>query len=134
MQSKEDFLRSEYIQILGTIDPATPPAWGKMNVQQMIEHMSDSVRNANGKDPKDCVTPSEQVGRMKEFLMSDKPFRENTPNVQMPDTPLPPRFEDITDSIGELEQELHDFFPSPETVWRKPIRFRKPCRFIKTHC
>jgi len=110
MQEKEDFLREQFIETLAGIDPNTPPAWGKMNVQQMIEHMSDSFMIANGKDPKDCVTPAEQIGRMQAFLMSEKPFRENTPNAQLPEDPLPLRYESVADSLGELEMQVADFF------------------------
>src|SRR5947208_2707518 len=110
MQQKADFLHHEFTKLLGTIDPDTKPAWGKMNLQQMIEHMSDSVRIANGRDPKDCITPEENIEKMQEFLMSDKPFRENTPNPQLPDIPPPLRFERVQDAIGELQQEIEEFF------------------------
>ena len=46
---KENFLRTKLIHYLQQLDPATPPRWGKMNVQQMIEHFAhDAVANANG--------------------------------------------------------------------------------------
>lgn len=104
-----EFLQFEAPRLLKAIDPATPPAWGKMNLQQMIEHMSDSVRIANGRDPQDCVTPPEHIPKMQAFVMSDKPFKENTPNRLLPDDPLPPRFDNADDAIGELQQELNEF-------------------------
>ena len=110
MQQQEDFLRLEYVPLLRTIDPATPQVWGKMNLHQVIEHMADSFKQANGKDLKDCVNAPEIVEKMQAFLMSDKPFRENTPNAQMPEDPLPVRFDDINDSLGELQVEINDFF------------------------
>lgn len=106
---KVQFLQVEFPQLLAAIDPKTRPAWGKMNLQQMIEHMSDSVRIANGRDPKDCVTPPDHLPRMQTFMMSDKPFKENTVNIQMPEEPLPCRFERVEDAIGELQQELNEF-------------------------
>lgn len=107
--NKLAFLQKEFPRLLSNIDPSTPPRWGKMNVQQMIEHFSDSVRIANGRDPKDCITPEENIPKMQAFMMSDKPFKENTPNPQMPETPLPCRWERIEDAVGELEQELNEF-------------------------
>jgi hypothetical protein len=107
--NKVEFLQQEFPRLLSAIDPETPPRWGKMNVRQMIEHMSDSVRIANGRDPKDCVTPAEHIPKMQAFMMSDKPFKENTPNPQVPDIPLPPRWERIEDAIGELQQEIDEF-------------------------
>jgi hypothetical protein len=107
--NKVEFLQVEFPRLAAHIDPATVPAWGKMNVQQMIEHMSDSLRIANGRDPKDCVTPVEHIPRMQDFMMSDKPFKENTVNIQMPETPLPCRWDNVDDAIGELQQELNEF-------------------------
>lgn len=110
MPDKENFLRNEFTKLLAGIDPGIVPHWGKMNVHQVVEHMADSFRIANGKDVKDCIAPPEQVARMQAFIMSDKPFRENTPNPQMPDEPADVRFEDVDDSLGELQMEINDFF------------------------
>lgn len=110
MPDKQNFLQKEYTALLASIDPATQPLWGKMNLQQAVEHMSDSFRIANGKDPKDCITAPEHLEKMRAFLRSDKPFRENTKNPQMPDDPADVRFDDIKDSIGELQGEIDDFF------------------------
>lgn len=107
--TKAEFIQFEFPRLLADINPATPPAWGKMSLQQMIEHMSDSVRIANGRDLKDCVTPAEHLPRMRDFMMSDTPFKENTVNIQMSDTPEPCRFERVEDAIGELQQELNEF-------------------------
>ena len=42
--------------------------------------------------------------------MSDKPFRDNTPNSRMPDEPPPPRHPDLQEAFGELQTELDGFF------------------------
>ncbi len=107
--TKTDFLQHEFPRLLGGIDRATLPAWGKLSLQGMIEHMADSVRIANGRDPKDCITPPEHLPKMIAFLRSDKPFRENTANPQMSETPALLRFEGVEDAIGELQMELNDF-------------------------
>jgi hypothetical protein len=104
------FLRSTFSDTLRQADPATPREWGKMDLQQMVEHMSDSFRMANGKDLQTCVTPAEHIEKMQAFLMSDKPFRPNTPNAQMPDTPLPHRNATYAAAIDEMQAEINDFF------------------------
>jgi hypothetical protein len=109
IEQKAEFLRSEYTKKLEQLDPGTKPLWGKMNVSQMIEHMGDYVRIANGKDPMELVTPLENMPRMTAFLESEKPFRENTPNSLMPDTPVAPKM-DVENAIKRLRQELNDFF------------------------
>jgi hypothetical protein len=110
ISSKADFLRSEYTQILLRLEVDTPRRWGKMNVQQMIEHMSDYVRIASGKTSMDIVTPEEKLPRMQGFLTSEKPFPENTPNALMPDEPAASRHPNTHDAVKELQQEIDDFF------------------------
>lgn len=110
INEKAGFLKSNYVAILQAINPATNPAWGKMNVHQMIEHMSYSFRQANGKDVYTIVTPAEHLPRMQSFLMSEKEFKENTPNQLLPDVPPAPARATIQDSLNELQTEIDDFF------------------------
>ena len=110
IQGKADFLKNKYIPLLNTLDPRTPGKWGKMNVQQMIEHMSDYVRIANGKTPMSVVTEADKLPRMQGFLASEKPFPENTPNVLMPETPPPVKHLSVAEAIAELSDELETFF------------------------
>ncbi|MBS1630329.1 MAG: DinB family protein [Bacteroidetes bacterium] len=104
-----DFLTQEFPKLLAGIDPTTPPAWGKMQVQQMVEHMNDSLRIANGRDLKVCVTPAEKLPGMRHFLASSKPFRENTVNIQLPTEPMPCRWPSIEDALGALHEELQEY-------------------------
>jgi hypothetical protein len=124
---KEDFLRTKLITCLQRLDPATLPVWGKMNVQQMIEHLGgDAVRNANGRLKIDTiVTPPDRLEAMREFMMSDKPFKENTKNPLMGEQPLPLRYKTVQGAIGALQQELIYFFDAyeknPQLIIRNPF-------------
>ena len=109
IKEKAHFLQHEYTKKLAALDATTPPKWGKMNVQQMIEHMSDYVRIASGRTPMDIVTEEEKLPRMQGFLKSEKTFPENTPNVLMPDTPPPVRHTSKEAAIAELQAELDHF-------------------------
>jgi hypothetical protein len=113
---KENFLRTKLITYLQRLDPATVPQWGKMSVQQMIEHYGDdAVRNANGRlKIEKIITPIEHLDRMREFMMSDKPFKENTKNPLMGEEPLPLRYKTVQAAIGVLQQELIYFFEAFE--------------------
>ncbi len=108
--TKATFLRNDLVKMLATIDPATKPLWGKMNPQQMVEHMSYAMRQASGKDPYTIVTAEEHLPRMQAFLMSEKPFRENTPNQLLPDEPAPAKHESMQDSLNDLQAEIDHFF------------------------
>lgn len=124
---KENFLRTKLITYLQRLDPATVPLWGKMSVQQMVEHYGgDAVRNANGRlKLEKIITPLENLDRMREFMMSDKPFKENTKNPLMGEEPLPLRFTTVQAAIGALQQELIYFFEAfeknPHLITRNPF-------------
>ena len=108
---KAQFLRQLFIPLLENLPSETRGAWGKMTVQQMIEHFADSVRIASGKAVHtDIITPPEQLEKARNFLESDKPFRENTPNPLMPEMPAPVRNPSKAESINELKEELGYFF------------------------
>ncbi|MCF8449351.1 MAG: hypothetical protein K9G49_05705 [Taibaiella sp.] len=110
MQHKIDFLKNEYCKLLSNLDVDAPRKWGKMNVQQMIEHMSYSYRIANGRLPMEILTPAENIDRMQAFLASEKPMRENTPNPLLPDEPPAVVHATKDDAIAELKSEIDFFF------------------------
>lgn len=110
ISAKAAFLQSSYIPLLLGIDPMTLPVFGKMNPQQMVEHMAWSVHLAYGNpEPDSILTPEEQLPKMQAFLQSDKPFRDNTPNALMPDIPSPAKLPGMQAAITDLEQALSEF-------------------------
>ncbi len=106
---KKEFLLEEFCEILLSIDENTKPLFGKMNFGQMVEHFSDSVRIANGKETFDFKQDDAITEKMKNFMLSDKPFRENTPNPLLPDEPEAVKNSSIVKAIEELKMELNDF-------------------------
>jgi hypothetical protein len=124
---KENFLRTRLVRYFQQLDPATPPRWGRMNVQQMIEHYAgDGVRSASGRLKIEQVySPPERLAKMREFLMSDKPFKENTRNPLLGEEPPPLRFHTVQGAIGALQQELIYFFEAfasnPNLLTRNPF-------------
>ena len=140
---KENFLRTRLVRYLQQLDPATPPRWGKMNVQQMIEHYAgDAVRNASGRlKIEKIVTPPEKLPAMREFLMSDRPFKENTRNPLLGEEPAPLRFNTIQAAIGALQQELIFFFEAftkdPQLIIRNPffgdLNFEQNVQLLSKH-
>lgn len=124
---KENFLRTKLVAYLQQLNPATTARWGKMSVQQMIEHYAgDAVRNASGRLKTDNIlTPPGNLERMREFMMSDKPFKENTKNPLMGEEPAPLRYKTVQGAIGALQQELIYFFEAfekePGLITRNPF-------------
>ncbi len=108
---RANFLRHQFVPLLQQISTETKPAWGKMTVQQMIEHFADSVRVASGKTLlSDSITPPEQLQKQRDFMLSDKPFRENTINPLMPEAPAPVKNTSVKEALKELKEELSFFF------------------------
>lgn len=105
-EQKISFLQNEYPALLAGIGPDAAPRWGKMNAQQMIEHMSEYIGYGYGKKLFDVLTPEEHLPKMRAFLLSDKPFRENTPNALMPDTPPPTQHGSVPEAIAALSTEV----------------------------
>lgn len=109
---KENFLRTRFIRYLQQLDPATLPKWGKMNVQQMVEHFNvDAVRMASGKTKfAEILVSQAQLQKMQEFLVSDKPFKKELKNPLLAEEPASLRFNTVQAAIGSLHEELIYFF------------------------
>lgn len=142
MTDKTRFLQQEFVPLLHSIPANTPPHWGKMSVQQMIEHFADSVRIASGKTAMpDIVTPEEHREKMHSFLISEKPFRENTRNALLPEAPPPVRHATVEEAINELQAELNYFFAvfqnAPAQTTRNPffgdLNFEENVQLLHKH-
>jgi hypothetical protein len=123
---KKNFLQKRFIPLLQKIPSDRPPAWGKMTLQQMVEHFSESVRIASGRtEIREILSAEESLPRMREFMLSDKPFRENTPNPLLPEVPAPVKNISVTKAIRDLEEELEYFFAyfskNPNITTRNPF-------------
>lgn len=118
---KINFLKNELIIHLQKLSAEEKGEWGVMNAQQMVEHLSDAFRNYNGFSSKKILTPAEHLPRMKEFIMSEKPFKPNTKNVEMPEIPSPAKNHSMTEALNELKVSINDFFSYFENEENKVI-------------
>jgi len=108
MNAKEKFFREEYIPLLKKLKGDEKPLWGKLSAQAMIEHMTDSIGIGWKRISFPPYTKPEDLPKAKAFMLSNKPFKENTPNPYMPDVP-PLRNQNIEEAIAELEREIQNF-------------------------
>jgi hypothetical protein len=107
---KAKFLKEDYIPLLKKLKGDEKGNFGKLSPQGMIEHMSDAFGNAYGRIHQPLHTKEEMVPRFREFALSDKPFKENTPNAYMAEQPAPLRHSSMALAISELEEEIKAFF------------------------
>lgn len=109
------FLQHGLVPALNNLSRETPAQWGKMDAQQMVEHARDAFKNASGKIIIPLITQDpERLQKMREFLVSDKPFRENTNAPFMPETPRKHKYASMEEAIEKLEPEITDFFKAYE--------------------
>ena len=113
-QAKRKFVEKEFVELLKKLKPDTKGKWGVMSAQQMVEHMSDAFRNASGKLKLPLITPADKLASFQNFALSDKPFKENTKNVLMSETPPAVKNADIQSAIAELDAEIKYFITQYE--------------------
>lgn len=110
-QAKLNFITKEYIPLLKSLSHGTMGKWGKMNAQQMTEHVAAFFYVSTGKIKFDLVTPLEHLPKFREFLLSDKQFRENTkaPVNVIGEEPLPLRYATMEEAVADLSKSIETF-------------------------
>ena len=109
IQEKFNFISAEFIPLINALPADAIGKWGKMNGQQMVEHVAGFFKVSTGKIKFPLVTPVEHLPKYKEFLNSNKEFRENTKAPVLPEEPLPMQFATMTESINELDKDIKEF-------------------------
>jgi Protein of unknown function (DUF1569) len=92
------------IETLSKLEANSAPLWGQMSAQRMVEHLTDTLRIATGKNPQPILIPEDKIERMQGFLETDKPMARG---IEVPHakagTPL--RFDEIDLAIDEFVEE-----------------------------
>ncbi len=126
-QQKLDFLKKDFLPLLNNLTADAKGNWGKMNGQQMVEHVSGFFAVSYEKLKFPLVTPEDHLPKYKEFLMSEKEFRENTkaPAQVLPDEPIALRNKNMQEAMNVLEKSVHNFFAyfseNPEKKTMHPV-------------
>jgi hypothetical protein len=122
---KAKFVRTGFVALLHHLSAETTALWGKMNAQQMVEHVTGFFLVSIDKLHFPLVTPEEHLPKFKEFLLSDKPFRENTKAPVLPEQPFPVREQNLNDAIHQLDKTIKNFFDyfsaDPEKTTMHPV-------------
>lgn len=108
-EAKLNFIQNDFVRLVSTLDNNATGKWGKMNAQQMTEHVADFFKISTNKIKLPFVSSPEHLEKLKAFLYSDKEFRENTKAPVLPDDPFPVRSSSMKDSVEELQREIADF-------------------------
>ena len=110
-QAKLNFLTKEYVPLLKNVSPTAMGKWGKMNGQQMVEHVAAFFYVSSEKIKFNLVTPPEHLPKYKEFLLSDKEFRENTkaPDNVIGEETMPLRYTSMEEAVENLARSIAAF-------------------------
>ena len=118
-QDKLSFIKNGFIIKLKSLAPDAASQWGKMNAQQMVEHVAGFFKVSTNQLQFPLITPEEHLPKFKAFLLSDKEFRENTKAPVLPEEPMPVVHASLQGAVDELEKQIDLFvekFSSGEIV------------------
>lgn len=108
---KTEFLRKDFAHLLRNIDPNTQPLFGKMNPQQMAEHMAEYIRMGYGNPSIAERSYSDDIiAKMNNFLRTEKPLRPNTANPLMEENPTPTKLDNYESAIQDVEKSINELF------------------------
>ncbi len=105
-----DFLNeSEVRKELGRLKTNAKPLFGKMNGQQMIEHLSTVTQIANGNWKVDIFVSDEKSARRKPFLNTDVEIQVGFKAAILSEDPVVLKFNTIEDAIDDLIDQVNVF-------------------------
>jgi hypothetical protein len=128
------------LPIFDKLTETTPPLWGTMSSQRMVEHLVDVIRIATGENPQALLIDVEKLPSMLRFLASDKPMARD---IQVPfaTSEMPLRHEEIELAIDEYIdvylafEELYESNPELTNVhpFYGPLNFEQWKRLHAKH-
>lgn len=107
---KTIFIRDEFMPLVEQLAGHEMGSWGKMNAQQMVEHVTGFFKISINKLQFPLLTPEEQLPMYRDFLYSEKQFRENTKAPVLPADPLPLNKSSMEEALIETAATIRDFF------------------------
>jgi hypothetical protein len=110
-EERLNFLTTVVPSALEKLNPETSAKWGIMTAQHMVEHMILVFKLANGKlKDTNTFTEEEKIPLMKRFILSDRPFKENTKSPLLTNELLALKFDTIAAAKLVFLQELSNVF------------------------
>lgn len=143
VKAQLEYIKTTFPQLLQAANKDKSPNWGRMDFQQMVEHLILSFKNANGSLPASkIISPAENLEKLRAFLMSDKEFRENTKSPALPDEPFPHRFATVEKAIEKLISEINKweqiYESTPNLTILNPVfgelNFEESIQLLYKHC
>lgn len=111
LAEKEFFLKNDVAPLLRQLSPGQKAGWGKMDAQQMVEHLREVFKLANGKIVLPLLnTDPEKLADARVFVLSEEPFSKNIHVPVVPEEPRPYKYNSLEEAIQKTATELADVF------------------------
>lgn len=90
------------IETLSKLESNSKAVWGRMDAQQMIEHLILVCNLSNKKCNTEIITPEKYLSKTQEFLMGEEPMPKNFVAKFIPEDPIPYTFKNIEKAKTEF--------------------------------
>jgi acyl-coenzyme A thioesterase PaaI-like protein len=105
----KQFLQETVNQAVKKLEADQKPVWGTASAQEMLEHLTDSVRFSYIKPWDKTREVSDKQKQYKAFFYNDQPFPRNMQNPLYKDGRPPLRNPDLEAAKADFSQQLADF-------------------------
>ena len=106
---REIFFNQHLADCITCLNENTASIWGKMNPQNMIEHLLWAFECSTGTIMLPCRTPEHLLERVKTFLHDNRPTPHNFKNPLLGENPPLLRFHSFDDAKNRLLKEIAHF-------------------------
>ncbi len=97
--------------VIGKLNPDTPPVWGTMTAQHMLEHLELVLGLSRGRFAVSIVTPAEKIEKLKRIaLFSDFPLKRDFPAPFLSAGLQPLIHNDLEEAVKALLTEIESYF------------------------
>ena len=102
--------RVDIFRRLDALKPDSPPVFGKMSAQHMVEHLIFIMRMSNGKMPIELFYSNEKAARIKAYTIhSNNEIIIGFRAPMLPESPVPLTRPGLREAVEQLQDELNGF-------------------------
>jgi len=101
--------RESLNEILFSIQPGAMPAWGRLDAQSMVEHLSEAVSYTNGKNSAVLDVSAEVAEKGKRICVTPEFVIPRGAPGFLEDATIKKRYKDLRAAIAALNSEINVF-------------------------
>ena len=108
-KSKKDFMTNEVMELLKNLQTNTPPSFGLMTPQHMIEHLTWTLKNAVKRHGEPEHPPTEKQLKFHKFIENGAVFKHFPSDKTIDDLP-PLKYENLDQAKTQIGIAIHRFY------------------------